>query len=234
MRGESIYRLKQDKFSSHSQIAAHIRNLPLEVASQSFVILDVGCAAGFLRAFLPAPQYRLVGIEGSPELAERAAQVYDTVHVADLNQPLVLPLEAPQAVVLGDILEHLPDPETVLTQLLQQFTKPGTPVIISLPNVAHLYVRLSLLLGRFDYGDRGILDRTHLRFFTLKTAKLLCANCNIRVQSVSVTPIPLPLIHPAFAEGGLLYPLHWVNYVLASAFKGLLGYQFILRGVYEP
>lgn len=234
MKGDTLYLQKHDQHSSHAQISQTIRRLAAVSRLETCTVLDVGCAAGFLRAFLPAPQYRLVGIEGSPELAERAAQVYDTVHVADLNQPLVLPLEAPQAIVLGDILEHLPDPETVLTQLLQQFTKPGTPVIISLPNVAHLYVRLSLLLGRFDYGDRGILDRTHLRFFTLKTAKLLCANCNIRVQSVSVTPIPLPLIHPAFAEGGLLYPLHWVNYVLASAFKGLLGYQFILRGVYEP
>ena len=234
MKGNTLYLQKHDKYSSHAKIASEIRNLSRVSQVKPYAVLDIGCAAGFLREFLPATDYVLVGIEGDESLAYQARQTYDDVHLADLNHPLSLALQPPDVVVLGDILEHLSDPETVLTDLLKQFIKPGTPIIISLPNIAHLYIRISLMLGRFNYADRGILDRTHLRFFTLKTAKQLCSNCGVRLQSVDTTPIPLPLLHLSFAKGGILYPLHSLSALLASMFKGLLGYQFILRGVYEP
>lgn len=238
IQGDSPYLLKKDRYSSHAQITSQLRQLARSQTvlpqSGSFTVLDVGCAAGFLNEFLPTPDFRFIGVERDPELVAIARQRYAEVFQADLAQPLSLPLPTPQAVILADILEHLPDPETVLQDLLRQYAKPGTPVIISLPNVAHLYVRLSLLLGKFDYSDRGILDRTHLRFFTLKTARQLCLNCNIRIQSVSVTPVPLPLVHPAFGEGRWLFPIHQLSASLASMFKGLLAFQFIFRGVYEP
>ncbi len=66
------------------------------------------------------------------------------------------------------MLEHLSDPLAALV-VGQPASRPGGVVIVSVPNVAHLWVRLSLLAGRFDYADRGILDRTHLRFFTRRT-----------------------------------------------------------------
>lgn len=233
MQGDSPYLLKKDRFSSHAQITSQLRQLARSQADP-FTVLDVGCAAGFLNEFLPTPDFRFIGVERDPDLIAIARQRYDEVYQADLSQPLDLPLPTPQAVVLADILEHLPDPETVLLDLLQHYVKPGTPVIISLPNVAHLYVRLSLLLGKFDYSDRGILDRTHLRFFTQKTARQLCLNCGIRLQSVKATPVPLPLVHPMFGEGQLLFPVHQLSAALASTFKGLLAFQFIFRGVYEP
>jgi 2-polyprenyl-3-methyl-5-hydroxy-6-metoxy-1,4-benzoquinol methylase len=234
MKGASPYLFKQDRFSSHAQIANQLRPLAPIASANPTIVLDVGCAAGFLRAFLPESDFYIVGVERDSKLAAQARQQYNEVHQADLTQDLNLPLLTPHAVVLADILEHLPDPETVLTNLLQQYVKPGTPVIISLPNVAHLYVRLSLLLGRFEYSDRGILDRTHLRFFTLKTAQRLCTNCGVQIKSINVTPLPLPLVHSLFGEGQPLFPLHSLSAFLASAFKGLLAYQFILRGVYEP
>lgn len=233
MTGDSPYLLKKDRFSSHAQITSQLRQVARS-QPQPFTVLDVGCAAGFLNEFLPTPDFRFVGVERDPDLVAIARQRYDTVFQADLSQPLDLPLEPPQAIILADILEHLPDPETVLLDLLQRYAKPGTPVIISLPNVAHLYVRLSLLLGKFDYSDRGILDRTHLRFFTLKTARQLCETCGLRIQSVTATPVPLPLVNPAFGEGQPLFPVHQLSAGLASTFKGLLAFQFIFRGVYEP
>ncbi len=233
MEGDSPYLLKQDRFSSHAQIAMQLRRLAA-TSLNPFRILDIGCASGFLREFLPSSDFYLIGVERDPDLAEKARQQYDEVYPADLTQAFILPIQPPNAIVLADVLEHLPDPETVLIGLLQRYTKPGTPVIISLPNVAHLYVRLNLLLGRFEYSDRGILDRTHLRFFTLRTAQQLCANCGVRIQSVGVTPVPLPLVHPIFGEKQPLFPIHQFNAFLASTFKGLLAFQFILRGVYEP
>ena len=67
--------------------------------------------------------------------------------------------------VFGDVLEHLRDPLAVLMEFTESLKDDGV-VIISLPNIANIYVRLNLLIGRFDYQDRGILDRTHIRFFT--------------------------------------------------------------------
>ena len=64
--------------------------------------------------------------------------------------------------VYGDVIEHLSDPLRIMRELNRHLA-PGAVVIVSVPNVAHLSVRLSLLFGRFEYQDRGILDRTHLR-----------------------------------------------------------------------
>lgn len=234
MAGDSPYLLKQDRYSSHAQISKLLRQWATLASIQPYTVLDVGCAAGFLRSFLPDPYFRLIGVEYDPALVAKASQHYDAVYQADLNTEFDLLLnQPPNAIVLADVLEHLPYPDVVLTRLLRRYAKPGTPVMISLPNVAHLYVRLGLLLGRFDYTERGILDRTHLRFFTLRTAHQLCLDCGIRVRSVSVTPVPLPLVHPLFGEGKPLFPVHAFNAFLSSSFKGLLGYQFILNGVYE-
>lgn len=234
MKGATNYVFKQDRFSSHAQIAAQLRELAQCSSDYPFVVLDVGCASGFLRAFLPESNFHIIGIERDPDLLAQARNNYNEVYAADLNAPLDLEIPTPNAIVLADVLEHLPDPEIVLTNLLRRYAKPGTPILISLPNVAHLYVRLSLLLGQFNYSDRGILDRTHLRFFTLRTAQQLMENCDLRLQSTQVTPVPLPLVHPLFGEKRLLFPIHALSAWFASVFKGLLGFQFILRGVYEP
>lgn len=229
------YTLKADRFSSHSHIASLLRTAAKQNINQPYVVLDVGCAAGFLRSFLPVGDYYLIGVERDAEFVAQARQNYDEVYQAELTPQLVLQLtRRPQAVVFADILEHVPQPAVVLTHLLQHHAAPGTRVIISLPNVAHLYVRLSLLVGRFDYTDRGILDWTHLRFFTMHTTRRLCAECGIRLTSLTVTPVPLPLVHPIFSEGQMLFPLHRFNAFLANTFKTLLGYQLIVEGVYEP
>lgn len=240
MNYSSPYLFKADRFSSHAQIANVLRKYAAIANSQAYdvpyEVLDIGCASGFLRNFLPGSGFRLIGIERDPDLLAQAQQHYDQVYQADLTADnLDLPLQRPpDAVVLADVLEHLPNPDIVLTDLLKRYVKPGTPVIISLPNVAHLYVRLSLLLGRFEYADRGILDRTHLRFYTLRTAQQLCGDCDVRVQAISTTPVPLPLVHPLFGEGQPLFSVHAFSAFLSSVFKGLLAFQFILTGVYEP
>lgn len=234
MKAMSLYQFKGDRFSSHTQIAAKLRALAAIAPVRPFVVLDVGCASGFLRQFLPSPDFYLIGIERDPALVAQARQTYDEVHQADVSSDLMISFAPPHVVVLADILEHLPYPEPALTSLLKHHIIPGTPTIISLPNIAHLSVRLGLLFGQFNYGDRGILDRTHLRFYTLRTAQQLCANCDLQLQSLAVTPVPLPMVHTLFNEGQLLFPVHALSAFLASLFKGLLAYQFILSGVYEP
>ncbi len=235
MIGSSPYLFKGDRYSSHTLIAALLKQHARAFQGQSYHVLDVGCAAGFLHHFLPSPYFHLIGVERDPNLVDQARRHYQEVYQADLNQELALPLQhQPDCIVLADVLEHLSDPQSVLEHLLRQYAKPGTLIVVSLPNIAHLYIRLSLLFGRFNYTDRGILDRTHLRFYTLQTARQLCETCGIRVTSLQATPLPLPLVHPIFGEGQPLFMAHALSAFLSATFKSLLGYQFILGGIYEP
>src|SRR5262245_49400337 len=122
---------------------------------------------------------------------------------ADLNAGLP-DLHGPfAAIVYGDVLEHLVDPLGVLMGL-NRFLSPEGAVVLSIPNVAHLWVRLSLLAGRFDYGDRGILDRTHLRYFTRRSFLEMLARADLEVRELVATPAPLPLVVPPRFHGAWL------------------------------
>jgi SAM-dependent methyltransferase len=228
------YTLKPDRYSSHAQIARWLDDYRRRRTAGECVVLDVGCARGFLGAWLAPPEFYLIGVDIEKSFLENLNPHYQQAILADIEQPLPLPLaRAPHVLVLADVLEHVRQPEAVLTRLCQQHLTPGAAVIVSLPNAVHLYVRLSILLGRFNYAERGILDRTHVRFYTLSTALDLCRKCGIATQQVAVTPTPLPLINPAFAEGHRLFGIHRFNAWLARRARHIFGYQFILFGEYQ-
>jgi SAM-dependent methyltransferase len=146
--------------------------------------------------------------------------------VADLEAAPPL-LDGPfDAIVYGDVLEHLSDPRAALVAL-DRTLAPGGIVIVSVPNVAHLWVRLSLLAGRFDYADRGILDRTHLRFFTRRTLVAFLHSAGLTVAELRVTPVPLPLVVPPRWHGAGLRGLHDLSARVARLWPGGLAYQFV-------
>jgi len=134
-------------------------------------ILDVGAGVGATSRWLKARYASAftLALEGNSSLREELRQNVDEAHIVDLNGPLP-DVGAPDLVLFLDVLEHLLHPEDVLAQLTTNMPADGT-VIVSLPNVAHLSVSAPLLLkGAFEYSDAGILDRTHLRLFTRKSA----------------------------------------------------------------
>jgi hypothetical protein len=94
--------------------------------------------------------------------------------------------------------------------------------------VAHLWVRLSLLAGRFDYAERGILDRTHLRFFTRRTLDALLAGAGLGVVRRAATPVPLYQVVPPRWHGGALAAVHALSAGAARALPRVLGYQFVV------
>ena len=217
---KSPYQLKDDPYSSHSVILSRFGE------GRGRRLLDVGAADGFLAQRLTEQGYEVTCIEGDPGLAALAVGKCRAVVQADLDRE-VPELDGPfDVIVYGDVLEHLKDPLRVF-QHLNRYLRPDGTLVVSVPNVAHLWVRLQLLLGRFEYTDRGILDRTHLRFFTLASLRRFLAEAKVTVIEIVPTPVPLPLLVPARYHGWWLTALHVVNAALARVFKTLLGYQFV-------
>lgn len=138
------------------------------------------------------------------------------------------------ALVCADVLEHVPQPDRLLPSLLRTYLPTGGTIIVSLPNVAYWFVRASLLMGRWEYADKGILDRTHLRFFTARTATRLLEDARVRIRRRVATPLPLPVVSRAFAPGRPLFPLHALNAVVTPAWPSLLAYQYVFVGEWQP
>jgi len=134
-------------------------------------ILDVGCGAGILGRELKRlrPDREVAGIELIPEVADKAKNVLDKVYVGDVESLAKdLPQEYYDCLILADIIEHLRCPKETLVAL-SYCLKDGANIICSVPNVAHWSVIRDLINGEWRYCDAGILDDTHLRFFTKKS-----------------------------------------------------------------
>lgn len=141
-------------------------------------VLDVGCGAGALGGTLRAERgIEVVGVELFADAAARAAGRLDDVIVADLDTLAELPCPhgSFDAMVFGDVLEHLRDPHRLL-RALRPYLAPGGVIVCSIPNVKHWSVVAPLLVeDRWRYEDAGLLDRTHVHFFTLEEIGLMLA-----------------------------------------------------------
>lgn len=144
----------------------------LDLAGKGGRVLELGCNDGFLSRHLSERGCRVTGIELNPEAGESARKWCDNVLICDLNNmDWAARLEGLYDVVMcGDVLEHLIEPSRAL-RMIADILKPDGRLVISLPNIAHWSIRADLLLGKFEYEPTGILDATHLRFFTLRSAR---------------------------------------------------------------
>jgi glycosyltransferase involved in cell wall biosynthesis/2-polyprenyl-3-methyl-5-hydroxy-6-metoxy-1,4-benzoquinol methylase len=195
-----------------SSTPSHIKNYPLlQTANESDLeenhsltkqlhlvgsnkrVVDFGCATGYFAQFLKQRGCYVVGVELNPEAAGAAEQYCDQVLVADLDYasiPDLLPDQKFDVAVFGDVLEHLRNPWQVLEEV-RQILQPDGYVVASIPNIAHGAVRLALLQGRFEYADLGLLDNTHLRFFTRKTVQDLFERTGYEVSEMNRTVVPV-------------------------------------------
>ena len=217
----SRYVLKPDAHSSHSVILRWLG------AGQGRRLLDVGAADGLLSRQLTERGWRVTAIEGDPALAQAGARHCERMITLNLDREIPLGEGPFDVIVYGDVLEHLVDPLRVLVEL-DRSLGPGGFVIISVPNVAHLWIRLLLLVGRFDYLDRGILDHSHLRFFTERSLRAMLADAGLSVERFSATPAPLYQILPVSWHRRWVAATHSINAVIAQKVRRLLGYQFIV------
>ena len=148
-------------------------------------ILDVGCGAGTFARSLKTPERTVWGIEINADVGQLAQAKLDKVLIGDVTQLLgELPDQFFDAVYFNDVLEHLVDPYSLLRQIKSKL-KPGAVVMVSLPNVRYIRNLFHLLVKKdWAYTDHGVLDRTHLRFFTLKSALATFESLGYQVQKV--------------------------------------------------
>lgn len=156
-------------------------------------VLELGCSTGYMSRVLWERGCRVVAVEVDAEAARRAKPFCERVIVGDIERldlPRVLGKRRFDVVVAADFLEHLKDPLTLLRGL-KPFLSDGGYVVSSLPNVAHGSVRLALLGGRFPSAETGLLDRTHLHFYTHQSIEALFDAADFAVARLERQMLPL-------------------------------------------
>jgi 2-polyprenyl-3-methyl-5-hydroxy-6-metoxy-1,4-benzoquinol methylase len=195
-------------------------------------ILDVGAAQGMLGHEIQDTGFTIDGIEANPQWAEMARPYYRNVWASYAEQAPLEP-KTYKLVVCGDVLEHTPDPVAVLKKLIESSTD-DAKFIISLPNVAHLAIRMMLFFGKFPKMERGILDKTHLQFFTKDTAIDMIRAAGLRPERISCTGVPLDELWKN-GEGKLLYKMMMKSQHLALAVAPrLFGFQWVMLAGRAP
>lgn len=195
-------------------------------------VLEVGCSTGYLSSVMQQRGCQVTGVEIDAAAARIARPFCQRVVVGDaerLDWEAVLDDERFDVITFGDVLEHMRAPEAVLTDL-RPFLAPGGYIVVSLPNIAHGSVRLSLLLGRFDYVPLGILDETHLRFYTKETAQQLLVSSGFQVEDVlAVNELVLPDLIGEVLSCFPQLSLDWIQDMLSR--EDAQAYQYVFRAV---
>jgi 2-polyprenyl-3-methyl-5-hydroxy-6-metoxy-1,4-benzoquinol methylase len=211
-------------------------------------VLDVGCGFATTSQHIETRGNRVTGIESSAEaVAVARTRVSEVIHADLQNHPLAG--RRFDVIIFADVLEHLAWPIGVLRSYLD-LLKEGGSVIVSLPNVGLWSVRLNLLLGRFHYEETGVLDRTHLRFFTRRTAREMIESTGLKIIRRTYNPglvrpfVPLAkkLLggnasdshDPASLLASRPYKLYLktiypIERIVASAWPGALAFQMIFE-----
>jgi 2-polyprenyl-3-methyl-5-hydroxy-6-metoxy-1,4-benzoquinol methylase len=215
------YAYKASPYSSHTLL---LNALPAEGGGKR--VLDVGCAGGYLGRILAERGYKVTGVERPRGYGDRVPQGIELIE-ADLDEGLP-PLQGKFSyVICGDILEHLRDPGSLLGQIAQ-ILEPDGLLIASLPNSGNLYFRLMVLAGRFLQDDKGLFDRTHVRFYMWKGWRELFASAGFQIEARKVSGVPVGLAAPAWDGSAPVRASEWLAYTAARLWPTLFAYQFVV------
>ena len=222
IRGRKYFEKFHDPMSSHSLVWGWMEGKGVRGKK----VLELGVGDASLTQRLSEGGAMIDGVEIDVFSADLAKPYCRRVMVSDLNQIETLGLDADyDFIVAADVLEHLHNPEVVLS-VLKRHLKVGGHLVVSLPNVGNLYVRLNMLFGRFPYHTKGILDRTHLHFYTLSSAERMLVKTGWVVEQKAQSAIPLAIVFP-FLRRGIFKPALWMLHGCTRLMKGLLAYQGI-------
>ncbi len=214
------YHFKDGDGTSHAVILEMMSKLP-----SGLKVLDIGCSGGRLADFIRKSGHHVTGMDfvEIPGVRERT----DNFVKADLVNGI--PPEVGSGfdvIIAGDVIEHLPRPGQTLREIEQLLSR-GGQVILSVPNFGHWYPRTRVLFGAFGYDRRGILDDTHLRFFTRRTLRRLVIRAGFDILEQRPTGLPLGVVSPG--DGWKIRTIRWLDSLLVRLRPTLFGYQFVMR-----
>jgi len=212
-----VYTAKKSRLSSHMRLLEMIGQAPRQ-------LLDIGCGQGELSHWARERGHYVVAIDQRPPRFK-----VDEFIEADIGNRL--PLEPDRkfnTILLADVLEHLPNPVEVLISAREHLA-PGGRILVSIPNAVHWSIRLLVASGRFDYTNQGILDRGHLRFFTLASASRLFKDAELEIISRLTTPLPWEKIVPPVFGKYLRERVEKLDYFATRQLPNLFAYQHLFE-----
>ena len=220
------YTFKPSRHSSHTRL---LQMLPAQGDGKR--VLDVGCAAGYLAETLAARGYRVTGVERPGANDDGFPDSVELVE-ADLEQGLP-PLDGRFSyVICGDVLEHVRDPAKLLRGIRNALA-PGGLLLASLPNSGHIVFRLVVLSGHFPQQDRGLFDRTHVRFYMWKGWTQLLSENGFRIEIMHPTIPPFDLALPRLEGTIPLRAAEKLAYLSARIWPAMFAYQFVIEAKTE-
>jgi 2-polyprenyl-3-methyl-5-hydroxy-6-metoxy-1,4-benzoquinol methylase len=214
------YPLKQGYESSHTMAANAVRS--------NSEVLDLACGPGGVAGLLKSKGCHVTGVD----LEQADDSSFDKFIQHDLNSDY-LPQEVGtyDTILLLDAIEHFARPERFMELLRDKCYAERTNIIITTPNIAVLPMRISLLLGQFNYGPRGILDLTHTRLFTFRSLKRMLREEGYEVLRVQGIPAPFP---EAVSNGMLGRTLLEINRFMIALWPSMFAYQIFVEARFRP
>jgi 2-polyprenyl-3-methyl-5-hydroxy-6-metoxy-1,4-benzoquinol methylase len=199
----------------------------LDAVAPGARVLDIGTGHGGLARELVRKGCKVAVVDQFPVAGGKDVEVI----VQDLDDPPRFDARSYDHLLLLDVIEHLRDPEAFLDRLRKQFDYQPRKLVLTTPNIAFLSVRLMLLLGQFNYGKAGILDRTHTRLFTFRGIRHLLRDAGFRIGRVRGVPAPFPKV---IGNGWLGRFALGLNLALIRLSKTLFAYQIYVEAESTP
>ena len=217
----SHYQLKLGYASSHTYA--------IDAVPERARVLDLGSGPGGVARELQEKGCEVTVVDAHVHALERTSKI--TCLTQDLNEPLAVEIAPFDHLLLLDVIEHLHDPERFLEGLRKQFDFEPRTLILSTPNVAFAVQRIMLLLGQFNYGKAGILDRTHTRLFTYGSLRRLLRDAGFRNIRMRGVPAPFPKV---LGDGLLGKAALAANIALIRVLPSWFSYQIFVTAETTP
>ncbi|HXA31680.1 MAG TPA: bifunctional glycosyltransferase/class I SAM-dependent methyltransferase [Acidimicrobiales bacterium] len=212
------YQLKPSEDSSHGRISSLLHCRPPSR------ILDLGCSSGLLSERLKRMGHHVTGVDVN-EIEEVTERTNAFVR-ADLNEGIPSEVGTGFDIVLAaDVLEHVVNPGVLLSQVRDVLAPNGT-ALFCVPNIAHWYPRFRSTFGMFGYDQRGILDSTHLRFFTRRSLAKLVERREFAIRRIEPVGVPLDALG---VDGTKARTLRLADRLLSNLWPTMFAYQFIVE-----
>jgi 2-polyprenyl-3-methyl-5-hydroxy-6-metoxy-1,4-benzoquinol methylase len=213
---ELTYDLKLGFPSSHT--------MAIDAVQPGATVLDIGCGQGYVAEEVAHRAAKVVGVDQYIRESHNPKIEFKRWNVDAGEFPV--DVSAFDQVLMLDVIEHLKDPEVFMERLREGAAGKRPEIILTTANVAFAITRTMLLLGHFNYGRKGILDRTHTRLFTFHSLRELFAQTGYQVLEVRGIPAPFP---KAVGDNALGRSLVAINRALIAIFPGLFSYQIFVR-----